>query len=242
MSVKEKILANIKEYSAREIAEAIIAGDVTYYELSKSGQFTPLMKKRVKNIIDNNFEETERPDLSQNSESELDNLEQVECNPTTLESEPEPDVAPEMEPEPFKEPDLEAEDMPSRMTPNQEYNRPVAPNRLFQFPFSFKGRIRRKEFFLTHLLSYVFHNILLSCIAFVDSDLLLGVISVLYVTCFPFLLWIYFAQGSKRCHDVGKSGWFQFIPLYIIFLFFLDSERRENKYGVCPKIIYNNAQ
>ena len=44
MATKSDILNNLREYTADEIVEAIKAGTVTVYELSKSGNLTPLMR------------------------------------------------------------------------------------------------------------------------------------------------------------------------------------------------------
>jgi uncharacterized membrane protein YhaH (DUF805 family) len=49
------------------------------------------------------------------------------------------------------------------------------------------------------------------------------------------LLWFYLAQGAKRCHDLGNSGWWQLIPFYGVFLLFQNSEPGVNKYGYNPK-------
>ena len=47
MSRKKDILTNLREYSSDQIVEAINDGVVTLYELSKSGNLTPLMRRRI---------------------------------------------------------------------------------------------------------------------------------------------------------------------------------------------------
>ena len=56
---------------------------------------------------------------------------------------------------------------------------------------------------------------------------------------FGVVIWIMLAQGAKRCHDVGNSGWFQLIPFYVFWMLFEDSKYGENKYGLNPKGIGN---
>ena len=47
MAAKDQIINNLREYSASEIVHAIKCGEISMYELSKSGKLTPLMKKRI---------------------------------------------------------------------------------------------------------------------------------------------------------------------------------------------------
>lgn len=44
-------MTNLREYSSDKIAEAINDGVVTMYELSKSGNLTPLMRKRIEDKL-----------------------------------------------------------------------------------------------------------------------------------------------------------------------------------------------
>ena len=53
MATKSEILTNLREYSSDQIAEAINSGVVTIYELSKSGNLTPLMRKRIEQKLAN---------------------------------------------------------------------------------------------------------------------------------------------------------------------------------------------
>lgn len=46
----------------------------------------------------------------------------------------------------------------------------------------------------------------------------------LFAIIFIASLWFFFTQGAKRCHDIGKSGWYQLIPFYFVWLFFAPSK------------------
>ncbi len=97
---------------------------------------------------------------------------------------------------------------------------------MFKYPFSFNGRIRRTEYGITFII-YVF--VYVATLLAIDAG---GTAAVLLIIPTVWLLW---AQGAKRCHDVGNSGWFQFIPLYFLWLIFKEGEIGENAYGSNPK-------
>ena len=93
---------------------------------------------------------------------------------------------------------------------------------MFQKPFSFEGRIRRTE----SCLSFIFYFILDAYLATKGDEYLLFWIPV---------WWFALAQGVKRCHDRGNSGWYYFIPFYVLWMLFGDSEDGINEYGPNPK-------
>jgi uncharacterized membrane protein YhaH (DUF805 family) len=105
------------------------------------------------------------------------------------------------------------------------------PQRMFTCVFSFNGRIGRLEYTITFIAyqiivrtfnSYMMHN----PISFEEA---IGVYLTLAV-----LFWITLAQGAKRCHDVGHSGWFQLVPFYFLWLIFSKGDTKKNKYGSSP--------
>lgn len=68
-----------------------------------------------------------------------------------------------------------------------------------------------------------------------DNMMLLILIYLVYIP----LIWFLIAQGAKRSHDRGNSGWYQIIPFYILWLLFADSESGGNEYGLNPKGLQN---
>lgn len=58
-----------------------------------------------------------------------------------------------------------------------------------------------------------------------------AIIGVAYIP----LIWFFWAQGAKRCHDLGNNGWWQLIPFYAFWLLFQDGDVNPNEYGTNPK-------
>ena len=107
---------------------------------------------------------------------------------------------------------------------------------MFKSPFSFKGRIRRLEYGLSILIYLV--------VAFVVQAVVVGLSdrggpSMAFVFILLPCLWFTLAQGVKRSHDLGNSGWYILIPFYGLWLLFADSKPGQNEYGPNPKGIGN---
>lgn len=101
---------------------------------------------------------------------------------------------------------------------------------MFQNPFSFNGRIRRKEYGLTFII-YILVYLVIGALSATESPF--GSIMVLLII-IP-LVWFLWAQGAKRCHDIDRSGWMQLIPFYFLFLLFENGQAGRNEYGQNPK-------
>jgi len=96
---------------------------------------------------------------------------------------------------------------------------------MFSSPFSFNGRIRRLEYGL----SIIFFNVLTFVIPLLSEEV--PIMGFLFIPAY----WFLWAQGSKRCHDRGNSGWFQIIPFYGFWMLFAEGDIGDNKYGSNPK-------
>ena len=113
----------------------------------------------------------------------------------------------------------------NRQNDRQVYYR---PQEMFNNIFSFDGRIRRLEYGISIIIYGVIAFILDQIVKNNDS------LTWIYIA-FILMLWFLIAQNTKRCHDVGRSGWYQLIPLYGIYLLFADGESGNNQYGLNPK-------
>lgn len=89
--------------------------------------------------------------------------------------------------------------------------------------FSGKGRINRIEY----LLSIIVFSI---GISFTNSLRDLGSLYFSILLYF-ILIWFILAQGTKRCHDFGKRGWYQLIPLYPLYMLIKKGDEENNRYG-----------
>lgn len=104
---------------------------------------------------------------------------------------------------------------------------------MFKNSFSFDGRIRRLEYGLSYLI-YIIVILVLEITVGVNK-----INAVFIILIFIPLLWLLLAQGAKRCHDMGNSGWYQLIPFYVFWMLFADGDAGNNEYGPNPKGIGN---
>ena len=106
--------------------------------------------------------------------------------------------------------------------------------KMFNNAFLFTGRARRLEFWLAYF-------IFMACMMFPaamagawgDSDALtvIGVIIIFGG------IYFFLSEGTRRCHDLGHSGFWMLIPYYILWMLFQDGKVGPNEYtGIIPKV------
>lgn len=99
---------------------------------------------------------------------------------------------------------------------------------MFRNSLLIDGRIRRTEYGIT-LIIYAIITLVIRNIA--EGSTNAKYIFIFYIP----TLWFVLAQSIKRCQDLGKSGWWLFIPFYFLWLLFKEGEPGENQYGENPK-------
>ncbi len=102
---------------------------------------------------------------------------------------------------------------------------------MFQHPFSFSGRIRRLEYGLSYLIYFVYY---FPMNALEEDQIGVGFAAIWLILIIP-MIWFLYAQGAKRCHDLGHNGWWQIIPFYFFWMLFEEGDTYSNEYGDNPK-------
>jgi uncharacterized membrane protein YhaH (DUF805 family) len=93
--------------------------------------------------------------------------------------------------------------------------------------FNFKNRSSRREFWNFQIIQFLLNAIVGVLSAFLNSMLPIIIFGILMAI--PGL-----SVGVRRMHDVGKEGYFYFIPFYSFYLSILDGDKAENSYGERP--------
>lgn len=223
---KKQILSNIRAYNASEIVQAIKSGELTMYELSKSGQLMPLMKKRIEELLKSELKSETPPNTTMKLIPESKELEGPKD--TLILSEQPIIVAPPHTNIPFP-PEIHS----PIMTQNPDSESSILDNKgMFKRVFSFKGRIRRTEYCISYIMYFIWYVIFMSVTDMVEINPMVALLAILSLVTAYWFLW---AQGAKRCHDRGNSGWYQIIPFYFLVMLFGGSEEGVNNYGTNPK-------
>lgn len=100
---------------------------------------------------------------------------------------------------------------------------------------NFEGRARRQEYWMFALFHIIFTYgglFLLGLAAYaIDSPAIVAIIYVYLLATFVPAI----AVSARRMHDVGKSGWYQLIPIYSLILAVTEGDKGPNEYGEDPK-------
>jgi len=112
--------------------------------------------------------------------------------------------------------------------------------------FNFKGRARRKEYWMFALFNFIFAmlpSIAATFVADFSQEAAMG-LSILGLVYAVLVIIPGIAVGVRRLHDTGRTGWWMliaFIPLVgaivLIVFFVFDSQPGDNKYGPNPKLL-----
>jgi uncharacterized membrane protein YhaH (DUF805 family) len=107
---------------------------------------------------------------------------------------------------------------------------------MFKNVFSFNGRIRRTEYGLSVIIFSIYRLIAGGIGLAIGGDEMSTSNIIALLLLIPGIIF-FLAQGAKRCHDVGRRGWWQLIPFYSLYLIFGEGDINENEYGKNPKQI-----
>lgn len=236
MATKSDILNNLREYTADQIVEAIKAGTVTIYELSKSGNLTPLMRSRIEERLAAKTTEasSSAPEVTSSAEDvpalnlDEDSSEDIKI-PEAVDTDVPSDITMQ------EAPVVNATATPTFESSKQELasTSDTPTNKgMFKRPFSFNGRIRRTEYCLSFLIYVIWYCVINTMMATPDPSV--GASLFVLISFIP-MIWFLWAQNAKRCHDRGNSGWYQLIPFYFLFLLFGGGDEESNEYGDNPK-------
>lgn len=239
MITKKELLKNIRNYSPPEIAEAVRAGVVSLYELSKEtdGAFTPLFKRQVKAILDSPTvysqgvipKSMDSEDCNR-KEAELTQVVQPTMDDSNLQVSSTEPMIQGISSGDSKLQNKEANTIEEQMCLVASADSKKKPA-MFSRLFSLRGRIRRREYCLTYLM-YCLWNL---PVQVMPAEKISDTYAIFYLLTLLPILWIVIAQGTKRCHDRGNSGWYQIIPFYLLWMLFGDGEEEYNEYGESPK-------
>ncbi len=229
---KKDLLKNLRSYSPEQIASAVKNGTVSLYELAKEteGAFTPLLKKKVLMILESATTDPSNESVVKEAYMSIKSTVKEETEALDAHQPVVDDVFTGVIEE--SEHQTKLSERKRFDVDSQRYKDSISNKGMFRRPFSFRGRIRRLEYWLSIILFYLWYAIGTILLDVPEP----GLGAVLFVV-LPFMpmLWFNIAQGVKRCHDRGNSGWFILIPFYGLWMLFGGSQEEDNEYGDNPK-------
>lgn len=104
---------------------------------------------------------------------------------------------------------------------------------MFKDTESHKGRIRRTEYALSLIMATI-ASIILFVFGYAQYEKDQTISGWIYFFYFIVVTSMW-SQGAKRCHDLGNSGWMQFVPFYFLWMIFQEGQSGANEYGENPK-------
>ena len=222
MKNKEQIINNLREYSAADIVKLIKCGDISLYELSKSGKLTPLMRKRIEEQLAIQDESIETKAAEETKKENVDSV--------SVDDSVDQIIPPAVN---VKGTEVVAHPANEAVSEDNSGDELIDNHGMFKRPFSFKGRIRRTEFWVSYIFYMIWYALFSAGVGTIEHT---GpaVAVILLISMIP-ACWFLWAQGAKRCHDRGHSGWFQIIPFYGLVMLFGGSDEGINDYGTSPK-------
>lgn len=105
----------------------------------------------------------------------------------------------------------------------------------FWFLVGFEGRVGRSLYIFVTAIYILLGFAVSSASNEISRDDYPNSFALLVLSILGLALWyIWIVQAVKRSHDTGHSGWWLWIPFYIVWLLIAKGDKGENEYGNEP--------
>ena len=103
--------------------------------------------------------------------------------------------------------------------------------------FVFKGRSRRKEYWMFCLVNFIVAFLLGFIFGLLGKVLDMPILARVIGNVYSFAILIpAIAVGIRRLHDTDRKGWWLLLPIVNIVFLALPGNQGDNKYGPDPKV------